>query len=63
MDVFVVLVYLAQPSLVAPAKDDSEDIRGKKTAERDVFVIDYFHLLAMAMYSIFVVLYSYQLQR
>jgi hypothetical protein len=63
MDVFVVLVSLAQPSLVAPAKDDPEDIRGKKTAERDVFVIDYFHLLAMAMYSIFVELYSYQLQR
>jgi hypothetical protein len=43
VDVFVVLVSLAHPSFVAPAKDDSEDIRGKKTAEREIFIIDDSH--------------------
>lgn len=43
VDVFVIFIYFTQSSLVASAKDDSKDIRGKKTAEWDVFIIDYFH--------------------
>ena len=43
VDVFVVLVYLAQPSLVAPAEDDAEDVRGQETAKREVPVIDDLH--------------------
>ena len=43
VDVFVVLVYLAQPSLVAPAEDDAEDVRGQEAAKREIPVIDDLH--------------------
>jgi hypothetical protein len=43
VDEFVVLGDLTDPSLVTPAKDDSEDIRGIETAEREKFIIDNFH--------------------
>jgi hypothetical protein len=46
VDVFVVLRRLTDPSLVAPAEDDAKDIRSKKTAEWEIFIIDYPHLLA-----------------
>ena len=49
VDVFVVLINLAHPSLVAPAEDDAEEVRGKETAEGEIFVIDNFHLFSFRL--------------
>jgi hypothetical protein len=42
--VLMVLVHLTQPSFVAATKDDAEDISGKKLAEREIFIVNYFQV-------------------